>query len=109
MSSENVGVQVLIKKDAPKAVYMHCNGHCLNFVIARSCALPVVRNMIDKMKSTIIFFTYSPKREQLLIEVVHKDAHSMGQRKPLIDTCRTRWAERHDAYSHFYSAFVFIC
>ncbi|CAM4507443.1 unnamed protein product [Leuciscus chuanchicus] len=68
----------------------------------------VVRNMIDKMKSTIIFFTYSPKREQLLMEVVHKDAHSMGQRKPLIDICRTRWAERHDAYSHFYSAFVFI-
>ncbi|CAM4641816.1 unnamed protein product [Leuciscus chuanchicus] len=29
----------------------------------------VVRNMIDKMKSTIIFFTYSPKREQLLMEV----------------------------------------
>lgn len=42
MSSENVGVQALIKKDAPKAVYMHCNGHCLNLVIARSCALPVV-------------------------------------------------------------------
>ncbi|KAL0162330.1 hypothetical protein M9458_041726 [Cirrhinus mrigala] len=108
MSSENVGVQALIKKDAPKAVYMHCNGHILNLVIARSCALPVVRNMIDKMKSTIIFFTYSPKRENLLVEVVTKDAHSTGQRKPLTDVCRTRWAERHGAYNHFFSAFIFI-
>ncbi|XP_051528113.1 52 kDa repressor of the inhibitor of the protein kinase-like [Myxocyprinus asiaticus] len=103
--SKNVGVQALIKKDAPKAVY---NGHCLNLVIACSCALLVVHNMIDKMMSTIIFFTYSPKREHLLVEVVNKDAHSTGQRKPLTDICRTRWAERHDAYSHFYCGFVFI-
>uniref|UniRef100_A0A671VMP9 DUF4371 domain-containing protein n=1 Tax=Sparus aurata TaxID=8175 RepID=A0A671VMP9_SPAAU len=108
MSSENVGVQALIKKDAPKAVYMHCNGHCLNLVIARSCALPVVRNMIDKMKSCVIFFTSSPKREHLLKEVLDKDAHSTGKRKPLVDLCRTRWAAQHDAYSHFYSAFIFI-
>jgi len=67
MSSENVGVQALI---------MHCNGHCLNLVIAHSCTLPVVCNMIDKMKSTTISLTYSPKREQLLIE----DAHSMDRR-----------------------------
>ena len=108
MSSENVGVQALIKKDAPKAVYMHCNGHCLNLVIARSCALPVVRNMIDKMKYSVMFFTSSPKRELLLKEVVDKEAYSTGKRKPLIDLSRTRWAARHDAYSHFYSAFVFI-
>ncbi|KAL7841276.1 hypothetical protein SRHO_G00249670 [Serrasalmus rhombeus] len=108
MSSENVGVQALIKKDAPKAVYMHCNGHCLNLVIARSCALPVVRNMIDKMKYSVMFFTSSPKTELLLKEVVDKEAYSTGKRKPLIDLSRTRWAARHDAYSHFYSAFVFI-
>ncbi len=108
MSSENVRVQALIKKDALMAAYMHCNGHCLNLVIARSCALPVVRNMIDKMKSSVIFFTNSLKREYLLKEVVDKDAHSTGKQKPLVDLCCTRWAARHDAYSHFYSAFVFI-
>uniref|UniRef100_A0A3B1KIQ4 DUF4371 domain-containing protein n=1 Tax=Astyanax mexicanus TaxID=7994 RepID=A0A3B1KIQ4_ASTMX len=108
MSSENVGVQALIKKDAPKALYMHCNGHCLNLVIARSCALPVVRNMIDKMKYSVMFFTSSPKRELLLKEVVDKEAYSTEKRKPLIDLSRTRWAARHDAYSHFYSAFVCI-
>ncbi len=108
MSSENVGVQALIKKDAPKAVYTHCSGHCLNLVIAHSCAIPIVRNTLDKMKSTVLFFTYSPKREGLLKEVAKKGAQSMGQMKPLIDVCRTRWAARHEAYSHFYNSFIHI-
>ena len=32
----------------------------------------------------------------------------MGLRQPLIDVCRTRWAARHDAYSHFYTSFTHI-
>ena len=27
---------------------------------------------------------------------------------PLIDLCKTRWAERHNAYSHFYTSFKYI-
>ena len=107
MSSNNVGVQALIRKDAPKASYMHCNGHCLNLVIAHSCALPVVRNMIGKMKATVNFFLYSPKREQLLKEVANKEEGSKtGSKKPLIDVCRTRWAARHDSYTHFYNSYI---
>ncbi len=68
-SIENVGVQALIRKDAPKAVYTHCSGHCLNMVIAHSCSLPIVRNTLDNMKSTVLFFNNSPKRECLLVEV----------------------------------------
>ena len=108
MRSDRVGVQALIRKDAPKAVYMHCSGHCLNLVIASSCALPVVRNTLDKMKSTVYFFINSPKRESLLIEVAEKEGHPLDRRKVLIDMCRTRWAARHDAYRHFYTAYVFI-
>ena len=29
-------------------------------------------------------------------------------RKPLLDLFKTRWAEQHRAYQHFYQAFVFI-
>ena len=108
MSSEAVGVQALIRQDAPKAVYTHCSGHCLNLVIAHSCRLPVVSNTLDKMKATVMFFTNSPKREHLLAEVATKGGHPLGLRKPLIDVCRTRWAARHDAYSHFYSSFIYI-
>lgn len=108
MSSDRVGVQALIRQDAPNEVYTHCSGHCLNLVIANSCALPVVRNTLDKMKATANFFINSPKRESLLAEVAKKEGHPFGQRKVLIDVCRTRWAARHNAYSHFYTAYVFI-
>ena len=26
----------------PRAVYVHCSGHCLNLVTAHSCSLPVL-------------------------------------------------------------------
>lgn len=109
MSSERVGVQGIIRKDSPKAVYTHCSGHCLNLVIAHSCNIPIVRNTLDKLKSAVLFFKCSPKKECLLVEVATKGtSHPMGQRKPLVDLCRVRWAARHDAYSHFYSSFIFI-
>ena len=43
MSSDNVGVQRRIREGSPKAVYVHCSGHCLNLVISHSCALPQIR------------------------------------------------------------------
>ena len=101
MSSDRVGVQALIRQDSPKAVYMHCNDHSLNLVIAHPCALPMVCNTLDKMKSAVSFFIYSPKRESLLREVAAKDGHPMGLQKPLIDVHCTRWVASQDAYSHF--------
>ena len=65
MRSETVGVQVLIRKEAPTAVYKHYSCHCLNLVIASLCALPVVHSTLDKIKSTAYFFTDSPKRKLL--------------------------------------------
>ena len=36
MSSKLVGVQAKIREVAPKALYTHCSGHCLNLVLASS-------------------------------------------------------------------------
>lgn len=63
MSSDNVGVQRRIREHSPRAVYVHCSGHCLNLVVAHSCSLPVVRNVVDKLKKCSLFFFGSPKRE----------------------------------------------
>ena len=63
--------------------------------------------MLSKVKSACNFFLNSPKREGLLIAVVTKGVIET-RRKPLLDLCRTRWAELHDAYRHFYQAYVFI-
>ena len=108
MSSDCVGVQALIKKESPLAVYTHCSGHCLNLVISHSASLPVVRNVFDKMKATCLYFLYSPKRSGLLSEIVSKSIVQPSKRKPLIDLCKTRWAERESAYQHFYQCYVFI-
>ena len=72
MSSERIGVQALIKQQSPLATYTHCSGHCLNLVISHSCSLPVVRNVLDQMKQICLYFLKSPKRNELLSEIVKK-------------------------------------
>ena len=69
MSSSRVGVQAKIKEHAPLAVYTHCNSHILNLSIAASSSLPYIRNMIDVINSTYLFFNNSPKRQRFLEEV----------------------------------------
>lgn len=108
MSSNRVGVQARIREKAPLATYMHCNGHCLNLVISKSCALPQVRNVISRLQQCCRFFLNSPKRSGLLELIVNQNVVDAAKRKPLLDLCKTRWAERHSAYQHFYQAFVFI-
>ena len=70
MSSSTSGVQGRIKKEAPLATYVHCNGHCLNLVNSKSCALPQVRNVIERLKNCCRFFLKSPKRSDLLELIV---------------------------------------
>jgi len=70
MSSETVGVQGRIKKEAPLVTYVHCNGHCLNLVISKSCSLPQVRNVLDRMQNCCHFFLNSSKRSGLLEAIV---------------------------------------
>ncbi|XP_065904945.1 zinc finger MYM-type protein 1-like [Dysidea avara] len=108
MSSDAVGVQGWIKREAPLATYVHCNGHCLNLVISKSCSLPQVRNVLDRMQSCCRFFLNSPKRSGLLEVIVKHNVVDGTRRKPLLDLCKTRWAERQSTYQHFYQAFVFI-
>ena len=105
MSSQRVGVQARIREKSPLATYIHCSGHYLNLVIAHSCALPEVRNVLDKLKNSCRFFQKSPKRNGLLELVVSKGVGEETKRKALLDLCRTRWALRHKAYLHFYQAY----
>ena len=95
MSSSRVGLQAIIKEEAPLAVYTHCAGHCLNLVIGHSCDLPVIRNVIDKVKSTFLFFDNSPKRSKLLSQMVSQSSVNPTRRSVLLDLCKTRWTVRH--------------
>ena len=107
MSSDRSGVQAHMI-ESPLAIYTHCSGHCLNLVISHSSNLPVIRNVLDKMKATCLYFLNSPKRNGLLSEILSKSIAEASKRKPLIDLCKTCWAERHSAYQYFYECYVFI-
>ena len=106
MASAARGVQARIKEVSPKAVYVHCNSHVLNLVIARSCDLVAVKSMIDKLKSVCTFFYNSPKRTQALKAIVKAKYKMSDRRKVLLDLCQTPWSARQEAYTHFYQAYV---
>ena len=108
MSSDRVGVQARIRHKASLATYVHCSGHCLTLVISKSCALPEVRNVIDCVKKCSRFFLNSPKRSGVLEMFFNHNVVNEERRKALIDLCKTRWAERHSAYRHFYQGYVFV-
>ena len=108
MSSSRAGVQGRILQVAPLASYIHCSGHCLNLVITKSCAVPDIRYVLDRLKYCCKFFINSPKRSGLLEQVVSANVTDAEKRKPLLDLCKTRWAERHVAYQRFYQGLPFI-
>ena len=65
--------------------------------------------MLDNLKVCALFFDNSPKRSNLLQFIVDdrlKDHPT--KRKALLQLCKTRWAERHKAFQHFYQAYTFI-
>ena len=108
MSSSRSGVQARIQQVAPLATYVHCSGHCLNLVISHSCNLPKARNVLDRLKYCCRIFLQSPKKNGLLEKVVKDNTTENTKRKALLDVCKTRWAERHNCYQHFYQAYCFI-
>ena len=108
MSSERVGVQARMRQESPLAVYVNCNRRCLKLVLARSCKLPNVRKITDMMTAACLFFNGSPKREELLKNVIITLVPDASRRRPLLDLCKTRWAERQDAYRHFYQSYLYL-
>ncbi len=66
MSSSRIGLQACIREKAPLAIYTHCSGHCLNLVISHSCDIPLVTNVLDKIKSVFLsFFSIVPNEANI--------------------------------------------
>lgn len=101
MSSEKVGVQKLIRDQAPLAIYTHCRSHVLNLSIASSCKLPPIRNMMDTISETFLFFDNSPKRQRYFELILDSSDHSDSRKKRLKGFCKTRWVERHTCFETF--------
>ena len=65
MSSGRVGVEPRIREKAPLVTYVHCSGHSLNLVMSKSCSMPDMRNLLDRLQHCCRFFL-GPKRCGLL-------------------------------------------
>ena len=61
------GVSSRILKLNDKAeLYVHCFNHRLNLVIAKSCNIQKVRNLMGIIKEISYFFNLSPKKRAIL-------------------------------------------
>ena len=106
MAGEKSGVSCRILKLNDKALYVHCFNHRLNLVIAKSCNIQKVRNLMGIIKEISYFFNLLPKREQFLKDV--KKLFDVGTKEKLIDVYLTRWVARIDGLVVFETFFTII-
>ena len=52
------GLSAHILRINEKAVYTHCHSHRLNLVVAASCSIQYVRNVLDQIKELSFFFNF---------------------------------------------------
>ncbi|XP_060846566.1 zinc finger MYM-type protein 1-like [Rhopalosiphum padi] len=82
MAGNQNGVQAIIKKTYPKALFIHCYAHQLNLIFLHgSKNIKSVRIFISDLTMFHTFFSRSPKRTELLREKGFK----------LPKSCETRW------------------
>ena len=95
MAGARSGVSSRILQDHPKALYFHCASHRLNLVIAASCKLQPIRNMMDTVKKCSDIFRFSAKKQALFDSFV-SELVPTEMRNKIPDVCRTRWFLRID-------------
>ncbi|XP_065651145.1 zinc finger MYM-type protein 1-like [Hydra vulgaris] len=83
MSGSRNEVQSLIKEVYPNADYVHCYAHQLNLVLKKVCSSNKrIRTFFSSLSGFGVFFTSSPKRNDLLREITFKQVPRV---------CETRW------------------
>ena len=100
MAGARAGVQSVVRRDAPQAVYVHCAAHRLNLSVVSACSIQEFKNAESYVGEIARFFSFSPKRQRLLEKAIEA-SNTTAQAKKLKDSCRTRWVERIDSYSVF--------
>ena len=99
------GLSAQILRINEKGIYTHCHSHRLNLVVAASCNIQIVRNVLDQIKELSYFFNYSEPRQKILDACIENYAPNSTKKK-LKDVCRTRWAERITGLDDFEELFI---
>ncbi|GBP44582.1 52 kDa repressor of the inhibitor of the protein kinase [Eumeta japonica] len=87
MAGKEGGVQAILRKKYPRALYFHCSSPKLNLVVNDANAVPEIRNTVATVKDVITFFresttcrNYAPNISRL---------------------CETRWSEKYKSIRKF--------
>ena len=100
MSGAVSGCKTIVQKEAPLALYFHCAAHHLNSAVVSACKVQSFKNVESYVGGIARFFSYSPKRQQVLDKAIEVCTSGAKARK-LKDACRTRWVYRIDSYVVF--------
>jgi len=100
MSGNFNGVQAIIQKVYPAALYVHCSAHSLNLALSHSCSIQHIRNCIGTIKSVGNFIKVSAMRTELLKKYIIEQCPESKWTK-LTSMCETRWVENHDGLIRF--------
>ena len=66
----------------------------------KSCEVVPIRNAFGIISKTANFFNFSPKRQSCFEEKLQESVRP-NRRTHLLNLCRTRWMERHEALDNF--------
>lgn len=100
MKGQFSGVQALVKKDYPAALYVHCSAHCLNLTLIKASEVQSIRNCFGTISAVYSFFV-SPKRQNCLKSIIESDEQKEHNRTRLVKMCPTRWVEKHESVLAF--------
>ena len=98
MSGIRNGVQALVKREAGRALYVHCFAHSLNLCVQEgSKRIELVRNVMDFIYELVQLIKFSPKRATTFNRFRKEISISSDQTSsPSLRTlCPTRWTVRH--------------
>ena len=96
MAGVKSGASSNILRLFPKALYFHCSAPRLNLLVAETCKLLSVVNMMDCIRKCCQIFEFSPKKKQGLLQNHIKSDIPKERRERLLNVCRTRWVLRLD-------------
>lgn len=88
MAGRENGVQSIIQRQYPKAVYVHCFAHQLNLAILTVSRSVALKDIVPLIKRTSVFFN-TPKRQAVLLNQL--DTVDTKKTK-LVKQALTRWS-----------------
>ncbi|XP_060868621.1 zinc finger MYM-type protein 1-like [Metopolophium dirhodum] len=106
MAGHIQGVQAQVRAKYPKALYIHCAAHSLNFAVSTASNIKPIRNCLGIIENLYVFFN-TPKCNNVLLSCI-ENSETDVKVKTLKRLCATRWVQRYDAVHDFVELFEFV-